>query len=67
MSRLDTPYVTTLHGRLDLPELQPVFDAFPDSPVVSISNNQRKPLPQAAWPAPCITGCPTRCSRRNRA
>ncbi len=58
MSRLDTPYVTTLHGRLDLPELQPVFDAFPDSPVVSISNNQRKPLPQAAWAGTVYHGLP---------
>ncbi|VWB85771.1 group 1 glycosyl transferase [Burkholderia lata] len=58
MSRLDTPYVTTLHGRLDLPELQPVFDAFPDAPVVSISNNQRKPLPQAAWAGTVYHGLP---------
>jgi glycosyltransferase involved in cell wall biosynthesis len=58
MSRLDTPYVTTLHGRLDLPELQPVFDAFPDAPVVSISNSQRKPLPQAAWAGTVYHGLP---------
>ncbi|AIO32571.1 glycosyltransferase family 4 protein [Burkholderia pseudomultivorans] len=58
MSRLDVPYVTTLHGRLDLPELQPVFDAFPDAPVVSISNNQRKPLPQAAWAGTVYHGLP---------
>jgi len=41
--------VTTLHGRLDLPELQPVFDEFSHLPVVSISNAQRRPLPQARW------------------
>ncbi|EAY67399.1 Glycosyl transferase, partial [Burkholderia dolosa AU0158] len=58
MSRLDTPYVTTLHGRLDLPELQPVFDAFPDAPVVSISNSQRKPLPLAAWAGTVYHGLP---------
>ncbi len=58
MSRLDTPYVTTLHGRLDLPELQPVFDAFPHAPVVSISDNQRKPLPQAAWAGTVYHGLP---------
>ena len=38
---MDTPFVTTLHGRLDLPELQPVFDAFSNVPVVSISDSQR--------------------------
>jgi glycosyltransferase involved in cell wall biosynthesis len=48
-SELDTPFVTTLHGRLDLPELQPVFDAFPHAPVVSISDSQRQPLPRANW------------------
>jgi len=41
--------VTTLHGRLDLPEHQPVFDEFSSVPVVSISNSQRRPLPQARW------------------
>ncbi len=48
-SGLDTPFVTTLHGRLDLPELQPMFSAFPHAPVVSISDSQRQPLPQAGW------------------
>jgi len=48
-SRQPTPMITTLHGRLDLPEHQPVFDAFSSMPVVSISNAQRRPLPQAHW------------------
>src|SRR5215469_2018907 len=48
-SRQPTPFVTTLHGRLDLPEHQPVFDEFSSLPVVSISNAQRRPLPQANW------------------
>jgi glycosyltransferase involved in cell wall biosynthesis len=48
-SRQATPFVTTLHGRLDLPEHQPVFDTFSDAPVISISNAQRRPLPQANW------------------
>ena len=38
-----------MHGRLDLPEHQPVFDTFSSVPVVSISNAQRRPLPQAHW------------------
>ena len=48
-SRQATPFVTTLHGRLDLPEHQPVFDVFRAMPVVSISNAQRRPVPQANW------------------
>jgi glycosyltransferase involved in cell wall biosynthesis len=48
-SRQATPFATTLHGRLDLPELQPVFDEFSSLPVISISNAQRRPLPQANW------------------
>jgi glycosyltransferase involved in cell wall biosynthesis len=48
-SLLGVPFVTTLHGRLDLPKLQPVFDLFPQASVVSISNSQRVPLPNANW------------------
>jgi glycosyltransferase involved in cell wall biosynthesis len=48
-SRQPTPFVTTLHGRLDLPEHQPVFDTFHAVPVISISNAQRRPVPQANW------------------
>src|SRR5215467_5017403 len=48
-SRQPTPFVTTLHGRLDLPELQAVFATFPSIPVISISDAQRRPLPQARW------------------
>ena len=48
-ARQATPFVTTLHGRLDLPEHQPLFDTFATVPVVSISDAQRRPLPQAHW------------------
>jgi glycosyltransferase involved in cell wall biosynthesis len=48
-SRQPTPFLTTLHGRLDLPEHQPVFTTFSSTPVVSISNAQRRPVPQARW------------------
>ncbi|MCW5622598.1 MAG: glycosyltransferase family 4 protein, partial [Burkholderiales bacterium] len=41
--------VTTLHGRLDLPDLKPFYQAFPDLPLVSISNDQRRPLPPVNW------------------
>ena len=47
--RQSTPFVTTLHGRLDLPEQQPVFTAFAAAPVISISDSQRRPIPQAGW------------------
>src|SRR5579862_1479021 len=43
--RSPTPFVHTLHGRLDLPELQPRFREFADVPVISISDSQRAPLP----------------------
>ncbi len=47
--RQPTPFVTTLHGRLDLPEHQPVFTTFSSVPVISISTAQRRPVPQANW------------------
>src|SRR5438309_2324814 len=47
-SRQPTPFLTTLHGRLDLPEHQPVFTTF-KMPVISISNAQRRSVPQANW------------------
>ncbi|HLU47762.1 MAG TPA: glycosyltransferase family 4 protein [Planctomycetota bacterium] len=46
---LRLPQLTTLHGRLDLPDLAPIYDRFGDMPVVSISAAQRTPLPQAKW------------------
>jgi glycosyltransferase involved in cell wall biosynthesis len=57
-SRQQTPFVTTLHGRLDLPELKPVFKAFPDVPVVSISASQRRPLPRANYVGTVYHGLP---------
>ncbi len=56
--RQRTPFVTTLHGRLDLPELQPVFNMFPNVPVVSISDSQRRPLPQANFVDTVLHGLP---------
>jgi glycosyltransferase involved in cell wall biosynthesis len=56
--RLGVPNVTTLHGRLDLPDLQPVYDEFAEMPVVSISNDQRRPLPQANYVATVHHGLP---------
>jgi glycosyltransferase involved in cell wall biosynthesis len=59
-SRQSVPFVTTLHGRLDLPELQPVFSTFSSVPVVSISNAQRRPVPNARWVRTVPHGLPER-------
>jgi glycosyltransferase involved in cell wall biosynthesis len=48
-SRQSTPFITTMHGRLDLPEHQTVFNFFNAVPVISISDSQRQPVPQAHW------------------
>jgi glycosyltransferase involved in cell wall biosynthesis len=57
--RLATPSVTTMHGRLDLPELVPLFEAFSDMPLISISDAQRAPLPHANWMATILHGLPS--------
>ncbi len=41
--------ITTLHGRLDIDDLKPIYKKFVDMPVVSISDAQREPLPMANW------------------
>ncbi len=62
--RLATPHVTTLHGRLDHPELQPLYEEFPEIPVVSVSEAQRRPLPAANWAGTVHHGLPERLYRR---
>ncbi|AFL75478.1 glycosyltransferase family 4 protein [Thiocystis violascens] len=57
--RMHQPQLTTLHGRLDLPDLQAVYDEFQEMPVVSIANHQRKPLPQARWIGTDYNGIPS--------
>lgn len=52
-------HVTTLHGRLDIPDLVPLYREFRDMPVISISNEQREPLPWANWQATVYHGVPT--------
>ena len=56
--RLGTPSITTLHGRLDLPELPALYRLYGDIPVVSISNSQREPLPEANYVATVLHGLP---------
>ncbi|WP_342641824.1 glycosyltransferase family 4 protein [Rhodoligotrophos ferricapiens] len=50
--------VTTLHGRLDLPDLKPVYAAFAGLPLVSISCHQRKPMPPVNWVGTVYHGLP---------
>jgi len=52
------PIVTTLHGRLDLPDLVPLYRVFADMPVVSVSRAQRTPLPWINWVANVPHGLP---------
>jgi glycosyltransferase involved in cell wall biosynthesis len=53
-----TPTVTTLHGRLHLHDVQPLFREFAEVPLVSISEDQRRPLPGANWQATVYHGLP---------
>jgi glycosyltransferase involved in cell wall biosynthesis len=55
---LPVPHITTLHGRLDIPDLIPVFDRFRNERLISISNAQRQPLPWANWAATVYHGLP---------
>ena len=59
-SRQTTAFLTTLHGRLDLPELRHIYDCFPDAPLVSISDAQRAPLPESNFIATVQHGLPER-------
>jgi glycosyltransferase involved in cell wall biosynthesis len=56
--RQRVPHVTTLHGRLDLPDLEPLYRQFADVPVVSISDAQRQPLPWLNWVGTVHHGMP---------
>src|SRR5215469_14397748 len=58
LARSGVPFLATLHGRLDLPELKLVYGVFADVPVVSISNSQREPLPEARYVATVYHGLP---------
>jgi glycosyltransferase involved in cell wall biosynthesis len=52
------PVVTTLHGRLDIPDLVPLYREFSEMPVVSISDAQRQPLPWLNWQGTVYHGLP---------
>ncbi|MFL5303757.1 MAG: glycosyltransferase family 4 protein [Polyangia bacterium] len=57
-SRSSVPHLTTQHGRLDIPELEPLFRLFPNEPQVSISDAQRGPLGFANWAGTVYHGLP---------
>jgi glycosyltransferase involved in cell wall biosynthesis len=56
--RQRVPYLTTLHGRLDLPEFREVYETYPDAPFVSISDSQRRPIPRLNWVRTVLHGMP---------
>jgi glycosyltransferase involved in cell wall biosynthesis len=58
-ARLWSKTLTTTHGRLDLPDLPPLFREFPVMPLVSISDTQRAPVPWASWHGTVHHGLPT--------
>lgn len=58
LDRCGTPCVTTLHGRLDIPELRLVYRRFRHLPFVSISDAQRTPLPAVNWVGTVYHGLP---------
>ena len=66
-SRQHVPFITTLHGRLDLPELRPVYAGLPEQNLISISNSQRLPLAEGKFRRHrAITACRWICCARSR-
>jgi glycosyltransferase involved in cell wall biosynthesis len=65
LQRLGPPFVTTLHGRLDLPHLKSLVSGFADAPFISISNSQRAPLTALNWIDTIYHGLPKRLLKPN--
>ena len=57
--------ITTLHGRLDLPHFHPMYRRFSDMPLVSISDDQRRPMPPVNWVSTIHHGLPPQLYRFN--
>ncbi len=57
-TRQKVPFLTTVHGRLDIPEFVDTYSMFPTAPFVSISNNQRLPIPELNWVRTVLHGMP---------
>jgi glycosyltransferase involved in cell wall biosynthesis len=53
-----TPTLVTMHGRLDVETLKPIYDRFRHVPLVSISDAQRKPIPRMNWVGTAYHGLP---------
>jgi glycosyltransferase involved in cell wall biosynthesis len=58
LNRLGVPFLTTCHGRLDLPGFPEMIGRFPNAPFISISDNQRIPVPGANWIGTIYHGLP---------
>ena len=56
--RLTVPAVTTLHGRLDIADVHPLYEEFAEMPLVSISEAQRQPMLWANWVGTVYHGIP---------
>jgi glycosyltransferase involved in cell wall biosynthesis len=57
-TRQHVPFLTTSHGRLDIPEFVETYSMFPTAPFVSISNSQRRPIPNLNWVRTVLHGMP---------
>ena len=57
-SRQNVPFLTTIHGRLDIPEFVETYSTFEHCPFVSISNSQRRPIPNLNWVRTVLHGMP---------
>jgi glycosyltransferase involved in cell wall biosynthesis len=51
--------LTTLHGRLDMKDLPKLYARYPEFGLVSISDSQRRPLPDANWVGTVLHGVHT--------
>jgi glycosyltransferase involved in cell wall biosynthesis len=52
------PSITTMHDRVDTPELYPLFARYPEARLVSISDSQRRPIPKMNWVGTAYHGLP---------
>jgi glycosyltransferase involved in cell wall biosynthesis len=58
LRRSPCPNVTTLHGLVHPPDLEPLLREFDEMPLISISDSQRRPLPRVNWQATVYHGLP---------
>jgi glycosyltransferase involved in cell wall biosynthesis len=57
-TRQSTPFLSTMHGRMDREWTRSIYDLFPNAPLVSISDAQRAPAPQLGWAGTVLHGMP---------